>query len=116
VSSERTAVVVGGHASAPVAVHVAVQEERRVQVPYLAVALRALIENAVAASPPGGHVDVWVRGACVEVRDQGPGFATGARPGLGLTAARAVARRSGGDLLVCDRTDGPGARVILTLR
>jgi hypothetical protein len=81
-------------------VHLSVEHDRTVDVPYLDVALGGLIESA------GGKVDVRVRDACVEVRGDGDGFDP-----LALAIARAVARRAGGELLVCE-----GTRAILTLR
>ena len=84
--------------------------------------LANLVHNAIAYTPPGGHITVTVstRGgmALAEVRDNGPGIAQSQRvavfdrfhqaspghrsgqhgAGLGLAIARAYARRNGGDI------------------
>ena len=49
----------------------------------------------------------------VEVADQGPGFAEGARPGTGLQLATGIVERAGGSLLI--RRRAPKARMALLL-
>ncbi|RYG14288.1 MAG: sensor histidine kinase [Burkholderiales bacterium] len=90
--------------------------------PELHEVLSNLVHNAIAYTPPGGHVTVSVMArdgqALVEVHDDGPGIAVerraavfqrfhheGSTPGkgphgagLGLAIARAYARRNGGDI------------------
>lgn len=102
-------------------------------------ALRNLVDNAVAHSEPGMEVRVVLSAqgaeARVAVEDTGPGvpasdrahvfepFFRGARErgeiergvGLGLSIARQIARRCGGDLEL-DESFTPGARFVLTLR
>jgi two-component system sensor histidine kinase TctE len=102
-------------------------------------ALSNLLHNAIAYTPPGGHLTVMVSTqdgmALAEVRDDGPGIAKARRAqvferfhsadpstekgqrgaGLGLGIARAYARRNGGDIELADTAAGTGLRAILRL-
>lgn len=95
--------------------------------PDLAVTvLRALLDNAIQASPPGETVELAIASAPgevrMEVRDRGPGLPpaqteaaferfrrlsqAGPGAGLGLYLARGLARHMGGDVGVEPRPDG----------
>ncbi len=99
-----------------------------------------LIGNAIRATPPGGRVDVAVRGegpdAVVTVADTGEGLAAadlervferfyrvpGRREdghdtgsGIGLTIARQIMRAQGGDLVAVSRGPGAGATFVGSL-
>lgn len=106
----------------------------RVDVAQLERALVALIDNAREAMTSGGTVTVEVVAidvsVAIVVRDTGPGLAPSvaahaAEPfvttkprregaGLGLTIARAIARRAGGDLRI-ESTPGAGTAVSIVL-
>jgi two-component system sensor histidine kinase MprB len=91
-----------------------------------------LLDNAAKWSPPGGEVEVGVRGGVLTVRDHGPGIdkddlpyvfdrfyrADSARgmpgSGLGLAIVQQVAEAHGGDV-VAERAEGGGTRVTLRL-
>jgi two-component system, OmpR family, sensor histidine kinase MprB len=91
-----------------------------------------LLDNAAKWSPPGGEVEVSVKGGNVTVRDHGPGIddedlpyvfdrfyrARSARglpgSGLGLAIVRQVADSHGGSV-VAERADGGGTRMTLRL-
>ena len=108
----------------------------RVRVPRraFAQALRGIVKNAQEASPPGGAVDLRVRGErgaalVFEVRDDGPGipgaviervgepfFTTkppGAGMGLGVFLARTTIERLGGKLRLESSEGGTTARLEL---
>ncbi len=94
--------------------------------PELHEALSNLVHNAIAYTPPGGHITVKVSAqgalALAEVLDNGPGIAATRREdvfkrfhharagtgtgrhgaGLGLAIARTYARRNGGDITLSD--------------
>jgi signal transduction histidine kinase len=96
-------------------------------------ALDAVVENAIAYTPAGGHVVLRAVGARVEVLDDGPGLAPGEETevfarfhrgragrtggargtGLGLPIARELARRWGGDAVLSPRPEG-GTRATLS--
>jgi signal transduction histidine kinase len=98
-------------------------------------ALDALIENALRYTPAGSSVTLRASGEAIEVLDEGPGIApdeteavferfhrgsagrhTPGGTGLGLTIARALARRWAGDVTIANRVDGDGgARAVLRL-
>jgi two-component system sensor histidine kinase TctE len=101
-------------------------------------ALSNLVHNAIAYTPPGGHITVMVNDqegmAVAEVRDDGPGIDPARRTevferfhsagpsgkglhgaGLGLAIARAYARRNGGDIALADPVSGTGLHAILQL-
>jgi two-component system sensor histidine kinase MprB len=95
-------------------------------------AVRNLLDNAAKWSPPGGTVEVVVRGGEVLVRDQGPGIANEDLPhvfdrfyraasargrpgsGLGLAIVRQVAESHGGSV-TATRANGGGAELRLRL-
>lgn len=97
-----------------------------------------LVDNACKFSPEGGRVDVQLAangegGCALTVTDQGPGISVELREkvferyfqgskgiarlheglGVGLTIARAFARRLGGDVAILD--SGTGCRVRMTI-
>ncbi|MEO8387102.1 MAG: sensor histidine kinase [Polaromonas sp.] len=98
--------------------------------PELHEALANLVHNAIAYTPPGGHITVTVSTrdgtALAEVQDDGPGIANARRAevferfhsgspgpgksprgaGLGLSIARAYARRNGGDITLAGHAAG----------
>jgi two-component system OmpR family sensor kinase len=98
-----------------------------------------LLDNAVRYTPAGGRVDVSVRleagappQAFVTVTDTGPGIPAaerervfdrfhrvpgtgGAGSGLGLSLARSIAGRHGGELVLEDGPGGRGLRAVLRL-
>lgn len=96
--------------------------------------VRNLVENAVAHARSRVELMVGMNGdlAVLEVTDDGPGIAAedrervfdrfyradssrarGTGSGLGLTIARSLARRSGGDVRVVDADDGAHLRLTL---
>jgi two-component system OmpR family sensor kinase len=105
----------------------------------LARLLRNLIDNAVRYTPAGGRVDVAVRleagappQAFVTVTDTGPGIPAaerervfdrfhrvpgvgGSGSGLGLSLARSIAGRHGGQLVLDDAPNGQGLRAVLRM-
>jgi len=107
--------------------------------PELHEALSNLVHNAIAYTPPGGHITVMAGSrdgiAFAEVCDDGPGIAEARRAevferfhsggqgaergargaGLGLSIARAYTRRNGGDIELADAAPGAGLRAILRL-
>jgi len=107
--------------------------------PELHEALSNLVHNAIAYTPPGGQITVMAGNrdgmALAEVRDNGPGIAQARRAGvferfhsagpgagkgsrgagLGLSIARAYARRNGGDIELADPASGTGLRAVLRL-
>lgn len=105
--------------------------------PELHEALSNLVHNAIVYTPPGGHITVMAGSrdgmALAEVRDDGPGITEARRTevferfhsagaergphgaGLGLSIARAYARRNGGDIELADAASGAGLRAILRL-
>ena len=87
-----------------------------------------LLANALEVSPPGSTITVRVRGAQLEVVDEGPGLAPadrvrafdrfwragkGAGSGLGLPVARRLAELDGGTVTL---DDGPGGGIAAVLR
>jgi len=95
--------------------------------------LDALVENALRYAPAGSTVELRAVGDAIEVLDEGPGIApdeaeavferfhrgaAGRRApggtGLGLTIARALARRWAGEVTIANRIEG-GARAVLRL-
>jgi two-component system sensor histidine kinase MprB len=95
-------------------------------------AVRNLLDNAVKWSPPGGVIEVAVRGGEVVVRDHGPGIPAADLPhvfdrfyrspaarglpgsGLGLAIVRQVAEAHGGSVRA-ECAPGGGARLRLSL-
>ena len=95
-------------------------------------AVANLVDNAAKWSPPGGEVDVAVRGGEVTVRDHGPGIAEEDLPyvfdrfyraasarglpgsGLGLAIVKQVAEAHGGGV-GAERPDGGGTLMRLRL-
>jgi two-component system sensor histidine kinase MprB len=95
-------------------------------------AVANLLDNAAKWSPPGGEVEIGVRGAEVTVRDHGPGIAEEDLPyvfdrfyrasaarglpgsGLGLAIVKQVAEAHGGTV-VAERPDGGGTLMRLRL-
>ncbi len=95
-------------------------------------AVANLLDNARKWSPPGGVVEVTVRGDTVEVRDHGPGIAESDLPlvfnrfyrsvsargmpgaGLGLAIVKQIAEAHGGTVSAGNAPDG-GAVLRLTL-
>jgi signal transduction histidine kinase len=96
-------------------------------------ALEALVENALAYSPPGSVVEVVSGAGRVEVLDRGAGLAPGEEEevferfqrgsagrsgpkgsGLGLPIARELMERWGGTARIANR-EGGGARAVLEL-
>jgi two-component system, OmpR family, sensor histidine kinase MprB len=97
----------------------------------LARAVNNLLDNAVQHSPPGGRVEVELRGGVLRVRDHGDGLPAADLPhvfdrfyrganardrhgsGLGLAIVRQVAEAHGGVVAV---TNAPGGGAAFTLR
>ena len=98
-------------------------------------ALDALVENALRYAPSGTTVTLRAAGPAIEVLDEGPGIGAGEAEevferfhrgtvgrgvpggtGLGLTIARALARRWGGDVELANRTDTDAGGACATLR
>jgi two-component system, OmpR family, sensor histidine kinase MprB len=95
-------------------------------------ALANLLDNAAKWSPPGGAVEVGVRGGEVTIRDHGPGIADEDLPyvfdrfyrassarrlpgsGLGLAIVKQVAEAHGGTV-VAERPEGGGTLMRLRL-
>jgi two-component system, OmpR family, sensor histidine kinase MprB len=95
-------------------------------------AVANLLDNAAKWSPPGGEIQVAVRGGEVTVRDHGPGIADEDLPyvfdrfyrasdarglpgsGLGLAIVKQVAEAHGGTV-VAERPDGGGTLMRLRL-
>ncbi|HWL32699.1 MAG TPA: HAMP domain-containing sensor histidine kinase [Gaiellaceae bacterium] len=95
-------------------------------------AVSNLLDNAAKWSPPGGEIEVSVRGGELTVRDHGPGIDEADLPfifdrfyrapsarglpgsGLGLAIVRQVAEAHGGTV-VADRAEGGGTVVRLCL-
>jgi hypothetical protein len=96
-----------------VRVIVAVGHDTEVRGAGLELAIAALLDRAVAAAPAGTEVTAVVRPGRLELRDGG---ASGADDGFAVEAARAIARRAGGDVHVFPRVDGPGTLTVLELR
>jgi len=120
------------HATVPLAYDVgALDIEAVVTGASLRQALWNLLDNAAEASPAGVSLSAARRGdeLTITVADRGPGFppallplvgrpyqsSKGAGHGMGLFLTANVARRLGGRLEVCNRTQGNGAKVRLIL-
>jgi signal transduction histidine kinase len=126
-----------------VAVHAGTAEQRRVELAVsgsaptihadarrVREAIYNLVDNALAATPPGGHVAIGVArdrgGVAIVIDDTGPGIdpaIAGGGPfvttkpggtGLGLAIARAAAAQHGGTLEIAARAGG-GTRARLWL-
>jgi signal transduction histidine kinase len=96
-------------------------------------ALLNVVLNGIQAMPRGGRLAValtpWNGGLRIEIRDQGPGIPLEQRPrifdpffttkargtGLGLPIARKLIRAQGGDILLREDYDGPGAAFVIEL-
>jgi len=96
--------------------------------------VRHLVENAIAHAGPDGSVEVVAtptgeRGVVeIVVRDDGPGLpqgtdifgpfvsTTGSGHGLGLHVVRTLVEGMDGSVDARDRTPGPGAELVVTLR
>jgi two-component system sensor histidine kinase MprB len=90
-----------------------------------------LLDNAVKFSPPGGEVEVRLRGGLLTVRDHGPGIPAEELPhvferfwrspsarslpgsGLGLSIVARTAQRAGGEVSL---TPAPGGGTLASLR
>lgn len=126
-----------GERAAPRAVSLALRADPSVYVRasagLLEIALRNLVDNAIAHGKPGGEVSVTVTRAAkaveLAVEDDGPGIPAdqAARPGerfrrgspsggsgLGLSIVEAIAALHGGDVVI-GRSARGGARVVLRL-
>ncbi len=95
-------------------------------------AVTNLLDNAAKWSPPGGVVEVTLRGGTLEVTDEGPGIAAADLPhvferfyrsnearghpgsGLGLAIVRSAATRHGGQVSA-GRAPTGGARLTMTI-
>ena len=100
--------------------------------PTIERAVSNLVDNAAKWSPPGGEVDVTLRGGELAVRDHGPGIADEDLPhvfdrfyrapsargmpgsGLGLAIVRQVAETHGGSV-IAEPADGGGTLLRLAL-
>jgi two-component system sensor histidine kinase MprB len=94
-------------------------------------AISNLLDNARRWSPPGGVVEVALRGGTVRVRDHGPGFAEADLPrvferffrsdrarampgsGLGLAIVRQAAEAHGGS---AEAANAPGGGAVVRIR